>query len=57
MTLARKWCDFKPERDAEVLRSLKTLEKSKCKPADEVLKEVNARKPGAQFGQGFVPRR
>jgi len=33
-------CDFKPSRDAEVLRSIKTLEKLNGKPAAELLKEV-----------------
>jgi hypothetical protein len=39
------WCDFKPERDAEILRSLKTLEKINYKPAAEFWKDVDTRKP------------
>jgi hypothetical protein len=38
-------CDFKPQRDAEILRSIKTLVTINGKPAKEVLKEVDARKP------------
>ena len=36
-------CDFKPERDAELLRSLKTLEKINDKPVQEFWKEVEAK--------------
>jgi hypothetical protein len=35
-------CDFQPERDARVLRSIKTLEKINHKPAAEFWKEVDA---------------
>jgi serine/threonine protein kinase/Leucine-rich repeat (LRR) protein len=38
MPLKKVWCDFKPERDAEILRSIKTLETINDKPAKEVLK-------------------
>ena len=38
-------CDFKPERDAEILRSIKTLETINDKPAEEFWKEVDAKKP------------
>jgi len=38
-------CDFKPERDAGVLRSIKTLETINGKPAQEFWKEVDAKKP------------
>ena len=38
MPLKNLWCDFKPERDAAILRSIKTLEKINDKPAAEVLK-------------------
>jgi len=31
-------CDFQPERDAAILRSIKTLEKINGKPAAEFLK-------------------
>jgi hypothetical protein len=37
--------DFKPERDAEILRSIKTLEKINNQPAAEFWKEVDAKKP------------
>jgi len=33
-------CDFQPERDAEILRSIKTLETINGKPAAEFWKEV-----------------
>jgi hypothetical protein len=41
MPLKELWCDFKPERDAVILRSIKTLEKINGKPAKEVLKEAD----------------
>jgi formylglycine-generating enzyme required for sulfatase activity len=47
MPLKVLWCDFKAERDAGVLRSIKTLEKIDGKSAAEFWKEVDAR-PGAQ---------
>jgi len=37
--------DFKPERDAEILRSIKTLEKINGKPAAEFWKDVDGKKP------------
>jgi hypothetical protein len=41
--------DFRPERgDAAVLRSIKTLERIKDKPADEFWKDVDSRKPPAK---------
>jgi Leucine-rich repeat (LRR) protein len=43
MPLKQLWCDFKLERDAEILRSIKTLEKINGKPAKEFWKEVEAR--------------
>jgi hypothetical protein len=36
--------DFKPERDAEILRSIKTLKTINGKPASEVLKTAEAGK-------------
>jgi hypothetical protein len=36
--LKQLWCDFNPERDAELLRSIKTLVTLNGKPANEVLK-------------------
>jgi hypothetical protein len=36
-------CDFKPERDAAILRSIKTLETINGKPAKEVLGGAPAR--------------
>jgi hypothetical protein len=38
--------DFKPERDGEILRSIKTLEKIKGKPAAEFWKEVDEQQKG-----------
>jgi hypothetical protein len=38
------WCDFVPERDAKILRSIKTLEKINDKPAAEFWKDVDAKK-------------
>jgi hypothetical protein len=43
MPLTEIYCDFKPERDAEILRSIKTLEKINGKPAAEFWKEVGGR--------------
>jgi hypothetical protein len=39
-------CNFEPERDAEILRSIKTLENITGKPAAEFWKELDA-KPSA----------
>jgi len=39
------WCDFKPERDAGLLRSLKTLIQINGKSAQEFWKEVDGPKP------------
>jgi serine/threonine protein kinase/Leucine-rich repeat (LRR) protein len=44
--------DFKPERDAEILRSIKTLEKINRKPAVQFWKEIDSpapRKPSAKI--------
>jgi hypothetical protein len=38
-------CDFRPERDAAILRGIKTLRKINDKPVAEFWKEVDARKP------------
>ena len=50
-------CDFKPERDTELLRSIKTLETINGKPAAEFWKEVEekqqAKKPLAFKTPGF----
>jgi Leucine-rich repeat (LRR) protein len=40
MPLRELWCDFRPERDAEILRAIKTLEKINDKPAAEFWKGV-----------------
>jgi hypothetical protein len=45
MPLKELWGDFRPERDAEILRSIKTLEKINDKPVAEFLKGVDAGKP------------
>ncbi len=37
-------CNFKPARDAAILRSIKTLETINGKPAKDFWKEVDARK-------------
>jgi hypothetical protein len=39
------WCDFKPERDIEILRSFQTLETINGKPAADFWKDVDAKKP------------
>jgi hypothetical protein len=44
MPLEEIRCDFKPERDADILRSIKTLEKINDKPAAEFWKEADTRK-------------
>ncbi len=45
MPLKSILCDFKPERDAEILRSIKTLETINGKPAAEFWKDADAKKP------------
>jgi hypothetical protein len=45
MPLKHLRCDFKPERDAAILRSIKTLETINGKPASAFWKEVDAKKP------------
>jgi hypothetical protein len=44
MPLKRLWCDFKPERDARILRPIKTLETINGKPAKEFWKGVEEKK-------------
>jgi hypothetical protein len=44
MPLQEISCNFKPERDAVILRSIKTLEKINDKPAAEFWKVVDASK-------------
>ena len=43
MPLKELGCDFRPERDTEILRSIKTLEKINGKPAAQFWKEVNSK--------------
>src|SRR5262249_47156256 len=38
-------CDFKPDRDAEILRSIKTLESINDRPAKKFLEGVPDKKP------------
>jgi uncharacterized membrane protein len=40
MPLKELTCDFRPERDAEILRSIKTLEKINHKPVAQFWKDV-----------------
>jgi hypothetical protein len=42
MTHREIWCDFKPESDTAILRSLKTLGTINGKPAAEFWTEVDA---------------
>ena len=42
LPLGMLWCDFKAERDADVLRSIKTLQMINDKPVAEFWKEVDA---------------
>jgi serine/threonine protein kinase/Leucine-rich repeat (LRR) protein/DNA-directed RNA polymerase subunit RPC12/RpoP len=44
MPLKTLWCDFKPERDTQILLSIKTLEKINDKPAAEFWKQVDAKR-------------
>jgi len=44
LPLKMLWCDFKAERDADVLRSIRTLETINDKPAAEFWKEVDEKK-------------
>jgi hypothetical protein len=43
MPLRDVLCDFQPKRDAEILRSIPTLETINGKPAKDILNEVNAK--------------
>ena len=45
MPLKKVWVTFKPQRDTQILRSLKTLETINDKPAAEFWKEVDAGLP------------
>jgi hypothetical protein len=45
MPLQELACDFKPERDAKLLRSIKTLEKINGKPAKVFWQAVDAQTP------------
>jgi serine/threonine protein kinase/Leucine-rich repeat (LRR) protein len=45
MPLKELSCDFQPQRDAEILRSLKSLEKINGKPVAEFWKEMKGEKP------------
>jgi len=45
MPLTKIECDFKAERDAAILRSIKTLETINGKPAAEFWKDVSASPP------------
>jgi hypothetical protein len=47
MPLKELDCDFRPERDAEILRSIKTLERINGKPAAEFWQRYSADRPGA----------
>jgi serine/threonine protein kinase/CubicO group peptidase (beta-lactamase class C family) len=44
MTLKKLGCPFRPERDTEILRSIKTLETINGKPAAQFWKEVDGQK-------------
>jgi hypothetical protein len=46
MRLKELWCDFRPGRDEEVLRSIKTLEQINGRPAAQVLGPAGAPAPG-----------
>lgn len=46
LPLKEFFCDFKPERDAAILRSIKTLEKINNKPAKEFWKDVESQQAG-----------
>jgi serine/threonine protein kinase/Leucine-rich repeat (LRR) protein len=45
MPLKDLWCNVQPKRDAEILRSIKTLEKINGKPAAQFWEEVDAAAP------------
>jgi serine/threonine protein kinase/Leucine-rich repeat (LRR) protein len=45
MPLQALFCDFEPARDAEILRSIKTLQKINNMPALEFWKDVDKKKP------------
>lgn len=50
MPLKELWLDFKPERDSDVLRSIKTLETVNKKPVAEFWKEVEELQKGKKLG-------
>ena len=50
-------CDFKPERDTELLRSIKTLETINGKPAAEFWKEVEEQAEGEEALSGCRRRK
>lgn len=50
MPLKNLACDFKPERDTELLRSIKTLVTINDKPAAEFWKEVEEQQTGKKLG-------
>ena len=45
MPLKKLGCDFRPDRDMAILRSLKTLEQINKKPVKDFWKEVGDKKP------------
>ena len=45
MPLVDLYCDFKPERDGELLRSIKTLKQLSGRPAAELLREAGKPAP------------
>jgi hypothetical protein len=45
MPLKNLGCDFRPDRDIAILRSVKTLEQINKKPVKEFWKEVDEKKP------------
>jgi hypothetical protein len=45
MPLKEIWCNFEAERDAEVLRTIKTLEKINNKPRQEFWDELDKKQP------------
>ena len=55
MPLKELQCDFKPLRDTELLRSLKTLETINEKPAAEFWKEVEGQRPPITTADNVPP--
>ena len=51
LPLQELWCDFKPERDTELLKSIKTLKSINGKPVADFWKEFEEKQKGKKADQ------